>query len=139
MRLATVLHHCSLPFLGTLCCNSLCQFLQPHCSHTQRAVAIRWLNDATVMVPVEDLVWESHHAQADQHGAVPQVGQVGQEIYGAGLALDMALLQGKYRSSSSAVAADGAATLQLFPRMLRCGVAGGNVSLALEGAAASLL
>jgi hypothetical protein len=82
-----------------------------------------WYNDPTVMVPVEDLVWESHRAQADEHGALPQVGQVGQEIYGAGLAPEMALLQRRYGSATSRLPVSSAAqggTLQLFPRLLRC-------------------
>lgn len=119
-----------------------------------------WLNNKSVMVPVEDLVWESHRAQRDEHGALPLVGQVGQEIYGAGLAFDMALLQPRYGAATSIVAPtgeDGTATLQLFPRLLRCtplsvplseqleaeeagGRANGggcNLSLALHGAASA--
>ena len=120
--------------------------------HSTNASGNGWLNDRSVMVPVEDLVWESHRAEADQHGALPECGQVGQEIYGAGLAFDMALLQDDYGAASSMVPSVGSATLVPFPRLLRTSAAstgaGGNLSrssgsysvqFALQGAAESVL
>ena len=60
---------------------------------------------------------------------------------GAGLAPDIALLQPKYGSASSAITADGdrAVTVVLYPRLLRCGVGGGEIPLALHGFSAQLL
>ncbi len=100
---------CPTVFMGNIDCTL----------HSINASGNGWLNDRTVMVPVEDLVWESHRAEADQHGALPQCGQVGQEIYGAGLAFDLALLQDEYGAASSMVPSVGSATLVPFPRLLR--------------------